>query len=192
MKHSIFSILSMLLFSVSANATIITDQNQDSATVYMAGFGQADLAQSFQQSADNIAGAGIFLQANIGSTDMVTISLWDALPNGPANMLASASAIGTQGSWVDVFWDPVAILADTTYYLVFTSANRTLGIAGSTSNPYDRGQVYANAGFGSFVDFDYTFRTYADDSFSVPEPGTLLLFVLGVASIRLVNRKKSV
>lgn len=160
-----------------ASAGIIIDQEQNDNSVYMAAFSQSDLAQSFQtQKFDNIAGAGIFLQPGIGGTDNVTIELWDALPPDGGNLLASASAQGTQGDWVDVFWDPEAITPNTTYYLVFTG-NTTLGISGSVNNPYPFGNVYANAGFQEFPTFDYAFRTWV----SIPAPGVLAL--LGIAGL---------
>lgn len=153
------AVVGICSLALSASAQII-DQNQPSGPVYMAAFSQGDLAQSFKQTNNNIVGAGILLQASVGSSDNVTISLWTLLPNqGGAVMLASASATGTQGQWVDVFWPMVSITPGTTYYLVFTG-NQTLGIAGDTNNPYPNGQVYANSGFGSFPTFDYAFRTY--------------------------------
>lgn len=135
------------------------DQNQPSAAVYMAGFSQGGLAQSFQQTNANINGAGIFLQPNVGGSDNVTIQLWTNLPNAGGTMLAEASATGTAGNWVDVFWNFVVVTPATTYYLVFTG-NSSLGIAGDTNNPYPYGMVYANAGYTPFANFDYTFRTY--------------------------------
>ena len=160
----------------TASAELIIDQLQDDASVYMAAFSQTDLAQSFQtQLYDNIAGAGIFLQPGIGTTDNVTIELWDFLPTEGGTMLTSASAMGTAGEWVDVYWDPYTITPDTTYYLVFTG-NSTLGISGSVANPYPFGMVFANPGYNPFPDFDYTFRTY-----TVPGPGALAL--LGLAGL---------
>ncbi len=137
------------------------DQNQPSGPSYIAAFSQTGLAQSFQQTNANISGAGILLQAAIGSSDNVTIQLWTNLPNAGGSMLAEATATGTAGTWVDVFWTYVNITPATTYYLVFTG-NTTLGIAGSTTNPYAYGQCYANSGYGSFPAFDYAFRTYYD------------------------------
>jgi hypothetical protein len=161
----------------------VIDQDQPDGSVYMAGFSQTDLAQSFQtQSAPNITGAGILLQAGIGSSDNVTISLWTTLPNGGGQMLATASAQGTAGEWVDVFWGSVPISANTTYYLDF-SGNATLGIAGSVSNPYAFGQVYANPGYGGFPDFDYAFRTW-----TVPTPGALA--VLGLGGLVATRRRR--
>ena len=173
-------------------AAPVIDQSQPNNPAYMAGFSQSDLAQSFQQAHDNVAGAGIFLREGVGSSDMVTISLWDNLPNQGGTMLTSGSGLGTAGSWFDVFWTPVAVIPDTTLYLVFTSANDTLGIDGDTSNPYPRGQVYANAGFVSYPTFDYAFRTYYDDGFSViPAPGAMLLGVLGTGLVGYFRRRRA-
>jgi hypothetical protein len=153
---------------------VVIDQNQPSAAVYMAGFSQTDLAQSFQtQQTQPTAGAGIFLQPGIGGTDIVRISLWDGLPNAGGTMLAQGQTTGTQGQWVDVLWAPVALTPNTTYYLVF-DGNLTLGIAGDVNNPYPFGQVYANPGFQPFPNFDYTFRTWvaAPDGAVVPAAPT--------------------
>ena len=158
--------------ALPASADFI-DQLQDSAAVYMAGFSQGDLAQSFQQTNSNITGAGIFLQPGIGSSDNVEIQLWDLLPNAGGTMLASASAIGTEGTWVDVFCGAEPIPPATTYYLVFTG-NTTLGIAGDTNDPYPYGNVFANPGYNPFPTFDYTFRTWA-----IPAPSSLALLGLG-------------
>lgn len=176
----------LAVFVVSANvsATPILDQNQPGYDNPMAAFNQTDLAQSFQQTHNSISGAGIHMYAGFGTTDTVTIALWDALPNQPgATLLTSASGTATAGSWFDVFWAPYTVTPGATYYLVFTSANNTMAIDGSTSNPYANGQTFANPGFGSFATFDYTFRTWYDGVVSsVPEPSPLGLLGLGMAA----------
>jgi len=135
------------------------DQNQPSGSTYIAAFSQTGLAQSFQQTNTNINGAGILLQASVGSSAPVTIQLWTNLPNAGGSMLAEATATGTAGTWVDVYWTYVTVTPATTYYLVFTG-NTSLGIAGEINNPYAFGQCYANAGYGSYPNFDYAFRTF--------------------------------
>ncbi len=177
----------MLALVPIASAGPILDQNQPSGPTYMAAFNQTDLAQSFQtqQSTMPTIGAGILLQAGVGTSDTVVIELWTTLPNAGGSMLASGSAIGTQGDWVDVFWDGGGVLldADTTYYLHFTG-NTTLGIAGDTSGPYQFGHVFANPGFGEFTNFDYAFRTWV----AVPAPGALAL--LGLAGLAGARRRR--
>ncbi len=142
------------------------DQNQPSGPVYMAAFAQTDLAQSFIQTNGNISGAGILLYSGVGSTDNVNIAVWDGLPNAGGALLAEASATGTAGQWVDVYWDAVEVTPATTYYLVFTG-NMTLGVTGDTSNPYPSGCVYANGGFTPYPGYDYAFRTYYDTEASL-------------------------
>ncbi len=151
------------------------DQDQPSGPVYMAAFAQTDLAQSFMQASWNITGAGILLQAGIGGTDNVRISVWTGLPNAGGTMLAQAEAQGTQGQWVDVFWgDRVPTDAGVTYYLVF-DGNTTLGIAGDVNNPYPHGCVYANPGFQQYPTFDYAFRTYTNTDIGHDEWGACCL-----------------
>ncbi|MFU8828625.1 MAG: PEP-CTERM sorting domain-containing protein [Phycisphaerales bacterium] len=160
------------------------DQNQPSGPTYMAGFSQTDLAQSFQTQQGSLAtvGAGILLQGGIGSSDLVRISLYDALPNAGGNLLAQGEATGTQGEWVDVFWTGVNLTPDTTYFLVF-DGNTTLGIAGDTSGPYPHGHVYANAGFSPFTGFDYAFRTWV-----IPTPGAFA--IIGLAGLASTRRRR--
>ena len=183
MRIAAIALSGAVILGVAAPATadFILDQNQPSATTYMAAFSQTDLAQSFQtQDYNHIAGAGIYLYI-YGSPGDVTISLWDFLPNQGGTMLTSATAVGTPDSWFDVYWDPITITPNTTYYLVFTDANTGMGIAGDTNNPYPYGCVYANSGFQQFANYDYTFRTWV-----VPAPGALAL--LGLAG--LIGRRR--
>ncbi|WP_131811144.1 proprotein convertase P-domain-containing protein, partial [Aequorivita soesokkakensis] len=142
----------------------ILEVNQPSTNTCMAFITQTDLAQSYIPTEPISAGAGImFTGASTGLN--VNLSLWDGLPNGGGTMLASGTSQTDGTAWTDVFWDPVVnVTAGNTYYIVIDGDAALPCVAGDTTNPYPGGNVFANAGYGSFPDFDYTFRTYSCDS----------------------------
>lgn len=192
----------MVGLSSPAHATILIDQNQSSNTVGpMASFAQPTLAQSFQQTNNNIAGVGINLATGWGTTDTVTISVWDQLSNqAGAHILASGSGTATAGTWFDVFWNAVAIAPGTTYFLEFTATITTLGsqlaIGGTGYDSYSFGQMYAGSSFTLFPTWDYTFRTYYDTAgaaaATVTEPGTFLLLGAGLLGWLGTRRGQSI
>jgi len=137
----------------------IPDVNVTTNNTCMAGFGQVDLAQSFIPSQNTICGAGIFLDGNAAGAGDVTIELWDALPNGGGTMLATGMVNMTDGTWGDVNWVPVSITPGLTYYLVVTGTNGGQCWAGDLNNGYPDGMTHANAGYSTFPNYDYVFRT---------------------------------
>ena len=137
------------------------DIDQSDNSVYMAGFGQPDLAQSFTATTTSSVGASLgFTDAGPWSGHNVTIELWDALPNAGGSMLGSGSGVTDGSLWVDVAWSEASTTPGNTYYLVFTGDGGPQ-IAGCLDNCYDGGMVHANDGFGEFPEYDYTFRHYA-------------------------------
>ena len=181
---------SLLLVAVSLHATPIVDQSSLVENATMAAFYQTDLAQSFQQANSNISGAEFKLTAGFGSgLGDITIQLYDLLPNAGGTLMAGGTALGVAGGdFATVFWSPVTVIPDTTYYLVVTSTNSSLALAGDVFNGYPRGLVFANPGFQSFPGFDYTFQTYFD---YVPEPSSTILLATGLVAIGLLLRRRS-
>jgi hypothetical protein len=182
--------LAALTLSTNVSAGLVIDQSQNAKDFPMATFEQSDLAQSFQQSSNNVAGAGIYISEDRGTTGNVSIALWDALPSESGNMLAFASGLATQGSWFDVVWDPVVVVPDTTLFLVFTADALDLAIDGHFSDSYAEGNIFANAGYQAFGNFDFTFRTYSQNSsLPVPAPTGIAVLGLGLLTISFMRKR---
>jgi hypothetical protein len=127
-------------------------------------------------------------------TQSVTIGLWTNLPTSGGTLITSGTATASAtGSWVDVFWAPVAITPGATEYLVISgSTSATPYVLGyGDGNPYPFGIAKYN---GSILNpgYDLTFRTYSDTAFSsaVPEPSTWAMMILGFAGVGFLTYRR--
>ena len=145
-----------------ACANAVLEVNQDVDDTCMANISQGGLAQSYIPTEASAAGAGVKFRDPSTGLD-VNLSLWDGLPNAGGTMLASGTSQTDGTNWADVFWDPVVdVTVGNTYYVVIDGDVALPCISGSLSDVYPDGNVFAN-NYGSFPNFDYTFRTYSCD-----------------------------
>jgi hypothetical protein len=168
----------------AAFATPILDQvnnaNPANGFSYIYVTPQFNWSQSFQQSAGNISGGGFLLGSYWGNgTETFTIGVYSADPSvNPGSLLASGTVTGTSGNWVDAFWNPINVAPNTTLYLGITSATYSyFATTYSSGNTYALGSV-SSSGTAN-TNFDLGFRTYSDDSASVPDSGSTLVMMAG-------------
>lgn len=173
--------------SVSAQAALVIDQNQPTLN------GILNLSaipvQSFTPSGNNVAGIGIVSATGATAGIQATISLWDALPgNQGATQLASGTlTFAGPSQWYDVFWAPVAVTPNATYYFR-VNAQPEVFIGASFLNSYTTGSV---ANFPGLPDLDLTFRTYSEGSVAaIPEPAGWAMLIAGFGLIGAVARRK--
>lgn len=195
MKNSFKALVAATVLGLSgaASAVQVIDQNAPTDVITISTWYMKGLAQSFQQSANNISGAGFYIRTFSDGPNELTVSLWDSLPNGGGTQLATASSTRSEksgGSWLDVKWDPVAIQAEKTYYLVFSASGLETYFAGDYTNTYTRGNSYAN-NYKSYPEFDYAFRTYAETTVTaVPEAQTYAMMLGGLGLLGAVARRR--
>ena len=150
--------------------------DQNTSNTCMAFISQGDIAQSYKPITGESAGAGFQFEAAPAEGTDLTLSLWDELPNNGGTMLTSGTTVSNGSDvWIDVFWDVVTTVPGTTYYIVVDNGSSADAcISGSLDNPYPDGNLYANAGYTPFPDYDYTFRTYSCDEVPPPAPANNL------------------
>lgn len=179
-----------LAMTHAADAAIIFDQQQLDDGQLIANFASPpNLVQSFQQFNNNITGARVVLWDGVGSgsgTGDITINLYDNLPYMGGSVLATGIDLGVapgESAIVD-FAGAVSIIPDATYYLVVSSTNSSLGLAGASSNVYDRGQVFGFEPVTEVSASDFAFETFYDTTVAaVPEPSTFALLGLGASCV---------
>ncbi|MEP3244546.1 MAG: hypothetical protein ABJN40_15520 [Sneathiella sp.] len=177
-------ILSIVALSNISKAATVIDIEQSDFTHTISDNTGSTLAQSFQASANNIAGAGVFVGAGTGT---ISISLFDALPSQGGAQLATGTASLSFG-WVDAFWSPVQLTPSIDYFLVFEGQSEFL-LRGQANDPYQGGRAFGDAAV--FPDFDYAFRTYTETNLNaVPLPAALPLYGAGIAVLWLLGWRR--
>lgn len=162
LKHLVTAAF-LVILATPAQAILVIDQNQP---IVGEGITNAvnNPGQTFQQTANNVAGAGFFLTGTFES-ESITIQLLDNSDNNGGILLASGSGTATPDSFFDVFWTPVAVAPNTTLLLRLIGTTNTgvllTQVDESPDGPYPDGSA-VNAGGGLFAIRDHTFRTYAE------------------------------
>ena len=178
--------------ALPASATTVVDQSQTVGRNALAYLGVGPIiSQSFTAGYDNMVGAGVFLSAFNFGTTAVTLKLLSANPASGGQVLASGTANGTAGNWVDVAWEQAALVVGQTYWLS-ASANRPVVFTSSGRNAYVGGGFYL--GRSAVRNADLTFRTFANaPAAAVPEAGTwgMMIGGFGVMGFSLRRRSKT-
>jgi hypothetical protein len=175
MRHLL---LATALIAAPAQAANVIDQKDLVTDVSMASTAQTGLAQSFTPTLTSSTGAGIFIGSLTGSSGVLTIGLWSALPNAGGTQLTTGVVTATANAWADAFWSPVTLTAGTRYYLIFASPTQMI-LRGDVLNGYAGGNVFAN-NYAAYANYDFSFRTFAaEPSAAVPEPAAWALMVAG-------------
>lgn len=175
-----------------ATAATVIDQGQATSVGGFAFLNQSTISsQSFKAGYNNSVGAGVFLASGYGSTGRVTVSILTAVPGSSAQIVATGTANGTAGSWVDVSWAQTALVVGQTYWLSATS-NSSLVVGFNQGNSYANGDAFYGTFSYAQYGYDLTFRTYANNAVAaVPEPATWGLMIAGFGMVGFGLRRRA-
>ena len=193
----------------TADAQVVVDQSQ-LITRYNLTSANVWIGQQFIPSLTNSAGAGFFFESSgRGSSGIFTVELWTDIASNPgANKLASGTTAyrfgASEKSWVDVFWDAVAVTPGTQYFLAFTAGGELQGmnVYGTAGNVYADGSfLYQNYNGGidtspylnGYPDEDTSFREFASTAVvATPEPAGMVLMATGLIGVVGVARRRRI
>lgn len=180
---------------LSAGSGAMAFDNVDQFNNYQGGGGQGwayldgsfNATQTFMQTANKISGASVFLGSYWGSGN-VTLSVYSTNPynDGGANPVpgATGTVYGSTGTWADVFWSPVNITPNQTYFLAFQGDNNEV-ITYTYGDTYTSGDAYWYGSPASQNYYDFAFKTWAP----VPAPGSAA--VLGLGGLIASRRRRA-
>jgi hypothetical protein len=193
--------------SLSASAANVLDQVND--VLSPGGNDSLNTAQQyFTPSGTNISGAGFTLRYSnpLGPASIrYAVGLVEA-----TTTIRLVEGFETFERGVDqqlnVYWAPVAVDANKTYFLLLSNGGaqymqRLSGSDGTPGGPYDGGQAFYSNGvsllpltFGN-QERDYVFRTFSDDTFQVspvPEPAEWLLMLAGLSAVGVIAKRRKI
>ncbi len=147
------------------------------------------IGQSFTAEDANVSIAFYFFDFNSSRMNLpLTMYLLDG--NDPGfPVLDTVTLLLTPGArelgYVDFDFSSTNLVVSSSYTALIDAQNSRWAIAGTTENLYVGGRAYDGEGF--FGEGDLRFRVTPT---SVPEPGTLALFTLGLLGIAARRRRK--